>query len=396
MKNLPVEIWRFILLDAISVPKLFSVDPIPPNGPPDEDEYWASERTRNALRRVCSSWNHFLSLYDSRYVRTSDVIHGTIPAAQLARARRIRADDCRLVRCKSLHYSPPRVIASLELVLNQANGQAPWPVEILDVERAGYLGFTTPKIKHLSNLRALYLWAGRIPDDFLSAAPPLSILAGTYCTPDTMSRMDLSKLTTLQLEIGPPASLNDICIPSLIHVALSTCWRYDSPQRIIDWLEVHGSTLETFYWIHQHEELEMTSFDVDDIWPLCPRLKRLQLPWMAEWTPPPVSHALQLLRLNEGLALYPLQPCPLCHQIHDFTVQFSDPLPQFLNSDICAVQLTFQRWSHTLTGVDAAMDGVFCLWMQAKSHAIAVVDDRGWTFEQAVVAHLERRKGVVM
>src|SRR5690349_21772750 len=104
MKDLPVEVWQDILLDVISTPKLFSLDPIAAYEPPDEDEYWASERTRNTLRRVCSSWNQLLSQYDGRYVRTSDVLHKKIPATQLARALRIKVDDCRCARCNPSHY----------------------------------------------------------------------------------------------------------------------------------------------------------------------------------------------------------------------------------------------------------------------------------------------------
>ncbi|CCA77428.1 hypothetical protein PIIN_11405 [Serendipita indica DSM 11827] len=99
MIHLPVEIWRRILFHAIEVPDLFMKDLTPVTEISSAIGYWKSERTRSALRRVCSSWNDFLASYDGRYVQISDIIHGTVPAAQLARALRINLMYCNCEVC---------------------------------------------------------------------------------------------------------------------------------------------------------------------------------------------------------------------------------------------------------------------------------------------------------
>ena len=401
MKDLPVEIWQNILLDVISVPKLLSVDPIAAHEPPNEDEYWASERTRNALRRVCSSWNQSLSRYNSRYVRTSDVIHGTIFVDQLVHALRIKVDECRCAQCKISHSNFTKLGITFEHVLNHASsvdapiGQAPWSVEIMYVEPGSPLDVFIPARERLPNLRALYLRTTQYLDDFLSTTLPLSILVGNNWSPSKLRLMDLSKLTTLTLESYSPSSLSKLHFPHLVHVRLQTHWLRPDVSKAVEWLKIHGGSLETFYWIHDGP-LSITSPDVESIWSLCPRLERLQLPLETEWTPPPVSHKLQLLRLDYGVASPPLQPCPYCHQEHDVTIQFSSPSPQFLNSGICAVRLTFHSWSRIFAGEATILGSLFCFWMQTEAHAIAVLDAYGLTFEQAVIARLEKWKGVAI
>ena len=64
MRDLPVECWQEIFKCALHVPIFFDIDPTATYGVEalaklsDETAYWESERTRNAMRRVCSSWNN--------------------------------------------------------------------------------------------------------------------------------------------------------------------------------------------------------------------------------------------------------------------------------------------------------------------------------------------------
>ena len=345
---------------------------------------------------MCSPWNHFLSQYDGRYVRTSNVLHERIPAAQLTRAIRININvsDFRCAQCKNTQSNLVRLRAAFEQVLNHAspNDQAPWSVEIMHVEAPGPLEVFIPTQKRLPNLRELHLRTNYFPDKFLSTTPPLSILAGTHWASSKLKRMDLSKLTTLTLQINSPASLTELCVPSLIHVALETRWRDLDPNKALYWLKVHGGNLETFYWIHT-DVLPITSSNVDNIWSLCPRLQRL-LPRRAEWTPPPFPHKPRLLRLDTGYFLV-VPPCSFCHCKHGILVQFSSPSLQFLDSGIHMVQLVFLIWSKSLAGEHSTIESVFCFCSQAKAHGIVIVDSQGHTFEQAVVAYLEKRKRVV-
>lgn len=67
------EIWHHILQEAIHVPIFLDPDPLTLCGVQalasynDERPYWESERTRNVLRRVCSSWNAYLAPMAHRY-----------------------------------------------------------------------------------------------------------------------------------------------------------------------------------------------------------------------------------------------------------------------------------------------------------------------------------------
>ncbi|PVG04341.1 hypothetical protein CPB86DRAFT_693116, partial [Serendipita vermifera] len=93
----PLEIWHIILRYSISVPDLFDThitDRIPPwfiyeSNWNDTDQYWDAERTRNNLRRVCSSWDIYLRKFAHRFVSMDDVVHQIIPASHLQSAIRI-------------------------------------------------------------------------------------------------------------------------------------------------------------------------------------------------------------------------------------------------------------------------------------------------------------------
>lgn len=60
----------------------------------NEGTYWEMERQRNALRRVCKSWDQFLRLFSHRFVRIQDVFHGQVPIASLCKAIRISLTYC--------------------------------------------------------------------------------------------------------------------------------------------------------------------------------------------------------------------------------------------------------------------------------------------------------------
>ncbi|PVG04351.1 hypothetical protein CPB86DRAFT_660446, partial [Serendipita vermifera] len=74
---LPPEVYQIILRYSISVPNFLdpdAVDRIPAwaihqSKWNNQTEYWAAERTRNSLRRVCKSWDHYLHRYGHRFVR---------------------------------------------------------------------------------------------------------------------------------------------------------------------------------------------------------------------------------------------------------------------------------------------------------------------------------------
>ncbi|PVG04349.1 hypothetical protein CPB86DRAFT_693256, partial [Serendipita vermifera] len=97
---LPPELNQIILRYAISVPDFFDpdvTDRIPSwivrisySDWNNLKQYWATERTRNNLRRVCRSWDSYLCRYYShRFVSFDDVAHGLVSAQCLRSAIRI-------------------------------------------------------------------------------------------------------------------------------------------------------------------------------------------------------------------------------------------------------------------------------------------------------------------
>ncbi|CAG7852874.1 SubName: Full=Uncharacterized protein {ECO:0000313/EMBL:CCA69314.1} [Serendipita indica DSM 11827] len=406
MIHLPVEIWRYILRYAIDCPEFLYIDLVPKGRPTDEATYWASERTRNALRGVCSSWNRFLATYCHRYIRISDIFHDTVPPASLPNATRIRIDECYCLHCNTFINDHVGLISRFEHYVNSAHtgtGATTWRVEIVDAEMNDYLDVIALEPSRISNLRALWHWRGDLPDNIFSAGPPLSIM-GT-CADDLakMKRLDISKIKSIHIHDINQTNLGVVHFPNLTHacleVDLTSQTSRNRVNQVFDWLEVHGKRLETFYWIDYlseitnselpdilfsakpplsllaanakdlikikqlelsnittlsiqgiepahlslvhlpnlthvwfemlwrplidqnrvHSILEwlrfygkrletfywldfdsgITDSDVDKVWSLCPNLQRLQLPVDARWTPPPSSHQIRLLRVEE-------------------------------------------------------------------------------------------------
>lgn len=115
LAQLPIECWQDILREAIFVPVFFDDDPAETYGIQslaaytDATPYWESERTRNALRRVCSSWNTFLKRFDHRFIHTPDIQHNLVPIDARYKAIRINIGCCfgyRCISCTAYQTSP--------------------------------------------------------------------------------------------------------------------------------------------------------------------------------------------------------------------------------------------------------------------------------------------------
>ncbi|CAG7852888.1 SubName: Full=Uncharacterized protein {ECO:0000313/EMBL:CCA69313.1} [Serendipita indica DSM 11827] len=128
----PAEIWHYILQFSIFVPIFFSIDPashgidaLHKYG--DDSLYWETERARNALRRVCRSWDAFLNRFARRLVRLVDVEHGHVPISALRNAIRIQtlACHCRKPRV-DLHQPWP----TLDYIRKDGTPE-PWKLQIL-------------------------------------------------------------------------------------------------------------------------------------------------------------------------------------------------------------------------------------------------------------------------
>lgn len=180
-------------------------------------------------------------------------------------------------------------------------------------------------------------------------------------------------------------------MPNLTHVWFEMLWRplidQNRVHSILEWLRFYGKRLETFYWLDFDSGI--TDSDVDKVWSLCPNLQRLQLPVDARWTPPPSSHQIRLLRVEEHDEPPP-SVCSLCRSPHYFSIQFSNSLGQLANSGVQRIQASPLVWHERMAHDND--HSIYCFMMEARSHGIVVVDMCGWSFEQAILAHLKARK----
>jgi hypothetical protein len=107
LPHLPVETWCQVLEECISVPTfldpehLFEVkNPIYNNqSDHSEKKYWAAERQRNVLQRVCKAWDGHLAPFKHRFVRIQDVYHGIVPKKASSTAIRIFFGHCPDYHC---------------------------------------------------------------------------------------------------------------------------------------------------------------------------------------------------------------------------------------------------------------------------------------------------------
>ncbi|CAG7852878.1 SubName: Full=Uncharacterized protein {ECO:0000313/EMBL:CCA69310.1} [Serendipita indica DSM 11827] len=138
---LPTEIWQTILRHAIFVPLFFDTDPLSSYGLAalrgyyDMSGYWDSERTRNKLRRVCSSWNAYLQHFAHRFVALKDVVHNHVPIAALPLAYRIHMTACKCFACINHGLQNTGHLASS---VSRSDSKEPvdrsWRVEILEID----------------------------------------------------------------------------------------------------------------------------------------------------------------------------------------------------------------------------------------------------------------------
>ncbi|CCA71160.1 hypothetical protein PIIN_05096 [Serendipita indica DSM 11827] len=133
--RLPAELWQNVLRYAIYVPIFFEIDPAEAYGLPglqrycDPGGYWAAERTRNILMRICRAWVLYLRHFPHRYVELADVLHDRVPAEALAVAHRIlwKVPHCKCDFSWSKYEDGCDKLSFLSNV-------GVWRVEILEIE----------------------------------------------------------------------------------------------------------------------------------------------------------------------------------------------------------------------------------------------------------------------
>jgi hypothetical protein len=328
--RLPLEIWQIILRYSISVLDFLDpdegLDRFPPwvvakRGWSKESSYYEAERTRNALRRVCRSWNEYLQQYAHRFVRIKDVLHGNVPMQYLQTAKRISLgdyghhDEAFCIYCKHKEFIPPPywykfnysslcgyilqsqsplrvetldygVFASM--VLAEANLSQIFPklVRFQAMNVTMELGETIKMIESLPSLRHIYV----------------ELAFSSYEIPKIKS-LTSSTLTTLYLSsygqtYSPLTTLEraTIYLPALRHLRFDHV-QFDEDQEP-DWLplvKIVGKELLSLYLPSNSRGSDVPA----EIWRLCPKLEDLDGRFISPPSTPPVGHPIHTLGVSK-------------------------------------------------------------------------------------------------
>jgi hypothetical protein len=343
---LPTEIWQMILRYSISVPGFLDpdemVDQFPPwviasRGWAHSASYYEAERTRNALRRACQSWDKYLQRYAHRYVCIFDVMHGHVPLHYFQTAVRIslRNGDHDYALCEEC--KPREVIPKLAHIYEKyinfslfcrdiLSYGSPTQAKILDHgpgNRVLDLGAVSYYFPNLVRIQAMDEIVNG--EKLIKVVESLRALRYVYTPLDWSSGCPLSlkssTLTTLHLNIHISDSSfvvptkEALYLPSLRHLYIERVWGvepigYQEPL----WLplvKIIGKELRTLYL-----PMEITGHKIDripgEIWAFCPKLEELSVLYGSPPTArPPVGHPIHTLGVSENFAISrcPIEEC---------------------------------------------------------------------------------------
>ncbi|PVF93213.1 hypothetical protein CPB86DRAFT_790371 [Serendipita vermifera] len=316
----PLEIWQTILRYAISVPIFLDPDSVEGISPflidnqdiewNDEKPYWSSERDRNALQRVCKSWDAYLRHYHHRFVRISDVIHGSVSIEQLKSAIRVSlAEHFEPIVCAMCHPNqilsndPSSGMTFEDLCWNIIQQAGALQLIILDFRSSGFsmvkFPITAfPKAVTLLGLHCAY--SGTLAKIVNSIQTLRHCFGRGYWGPKEKQTLNSSSLISLSLTLRYPTPPEDFFktqnwnLPNLRHL----CARFtdrrdvsDLPQKSL-WamLKIGGKGLHSLYlpWDNRDHNL------LADIWTLCPNLELLHTE-MKLTSAPPFDHPIRTI-----------------------------------------------------------------------------------------------------
>ncbi|PVG04352.1 hypothetical protein CPB86DRAFT_821723 [Serendipita vermifera] len=328
---LPTELYQTILRYSISVPDF--LDPYAVDHNPywliledtskwnDVKPYWAAERTRNSLRRVCRSWSYYLGQHEHRFVRMVDVVHGIVAPNHLQSAVRIWFGGHHHSICE--HCKPELYWFSgaenspwsgqggypglYRRILQQTN---PLKVEILDFgELEADLRQIWHEISPSAFANVVILSASWLVDlttlsEIINSLPMLRHCA-TWASKyfDTVPVLKSSTFKSLVVPFVPLMAPPDLFtqqkfyLPGLTHLHI---WEmvYFHPRQACHpslwaFLKVVGKTL-TFLRIGGDSRLEIEL--PSEVWDFCPKLEFLHTALQPR-LPPPSNHPLHTLGL---------------------------------------------------------------------------------------------------
>jgi hypothetical protein len=243
-----VEIWQTILRYAISVPVFFEANPVQAcgyqqfiNSYNNPRVYWRAERCRNALRRVCASWNAYLKRYDHRYVNFMDVKYGWVPVFAISQAIRIEISD--ISELSSGYRRYPGLKSDILLP------EGPWLLEILEGNTISWFSEQILKSGKAPLLKSI-LKADSITWEAITHLNPNTLVL-SYVTTDLPQHCELLGLTTLWIRLRTVNELFDCSFPSLEHLSLFVQpGGWGDPHNLIRLLQLHGKRLVSLSTIH--------------------------------------------------------------------------------------------------------------------------------------------------
>lgn len=301
---LPTETWQTVLRYAISVPVFFEINPVEMTSIEamiidyyDPSPYYDAERTRNILRRVCSSWNHYLIKFSHRFIEFTDVIHGRIRPKSLSKAVRISMRICRCLSCASIRlFDSNKAPIILEKALRDSKEL--WSLEILDGE------WWKEQWKWLSKLHNRAPRLKSVPrqtssdwDTIISLFPDVTFL--NTATHDheilpTPSSINSEHLTTISIDLTNLQDCRNWTLPSLKYFSF-----FAVEVTVEDYLTMADSIGRNLIVLYDCSWRSSETLP-DKIWQLCPRIERFQtsFTWSSE---PTFGTSLKSIRIRPDL-----------------------------------------------------------------------------------------------
>jgi hypothetical protein len=337
--KLPLELWQIILRYSISIPDFLDLDVV--DSIPlltinyvtiswnNEKPYWAAERTRNCLRRVCKSWNAYLHQYGQRLVCMEDVVHGVVSPEHLHSAIRISINGYPSICDKCTQSNRAR----MPNWKSCSSYQEVCDIFFENMESLGVqiLAFDTseplitkllPSIRpsafpNLVILQAPYFVEFEIIAGVINSIPTLRhcCVLPEWKRQEKLPALKSSTLTSLLFPFVfsvPTLECHlyqEFYLPRLRHLSLRNIYYYKPSipfQRSLRaFLEVVGKELCSLF-LPESVNLDISG----DAWRLCPKLELLHTPVRLTVAPPP-EHPIHTLSFPYQLFTDP-------HNIQDF------------------------------------------------------------------------------
>jgi hypothetical protein len=312
---IPVEIWQTILQHSLSAPDLFDPDYLVDQFPPlvinyrrwyTKDRYLEEERSLNALRRVCRSWNEFLRRYAHPFVSMEEVVHGNVPLQYLKSAIRILFEgheNSYCEKCKpglfGIDSSRVPFLGFFRQILER---EQPLPAKMLDfvwsmteIYEEFPLSSIFPNLVHVrGSSRQITTVIEMI--ESLPSLRHMHIPLNWF--EDRARSLKSTTLTTLDLAFSNHSVIftdEIIQLPTLkhLHIDAIRCSGYLRPNEPI-WLSLLkavGKELRTLQLPWEEGEFSIIT---GEIWGLCPKLEDVS-PWTTLWKAPPVLHPIHTI-----------------------------------------------------------------------------------------------------